>query len=213
MIAADLATHDPSSDTTWHLDEVASESCSSYGPHLWRAVDAEGEVLDWALAKEQEEQAVPALKLDAQAAEEAAGFPRPKLVTDDLRSPAAAAESDLAETRRHERGRWRNDLVSPTRINRPDDEPTRAGTRAVRAAVWRLPSTDAANCNTFYVERHHTSERTGPSLSRSLGDEHVARGGRGRFKKRSGLGIIVLFFQRCDNVLCADDDSHKGDPT
>jgi transposase-like protein len=36
------------------------------------------------------------------------GFVPDKLVTDDLRSYAAAAASDLGITRRHERGRWRN---------------------------------------------------------------------------------------------------------
>src|ERR1700732_1750534 len=55
------------------------------------------------------------------------GFVPDKLVTDDLRSYAAAA-SDLGITRRHERGRWEPRI----RINRPDDENTRCRVSSVR---------------------------------------------------------------------------------
>jgi putative transposase len=65
---------------------------------------------------DQEEQAGGA-QIDAQAAEEY-GFVPDKLVTDDLRSYAAAA-SDLGIAIRHERGRWRNNRAKnshqPTR--------------------------------------------------------------------------------------------------
>ncbi len=45
MIAADLRKRRPKPHTTWHLDEVYLKIDGRLG-YLWRAVDAEGEVLD-----------------------------------------------------------------------------------------------------------------------------------------------------------------------
>ena len=45
MIAADLRKRRPKPYTTWHLDEVYLK-ISGHMVYLWRAVDAEGEVLD-----------------------------------------------------------------------------------------------------------------------------------------------------------------------
>jgi transposase-like protein len=45
MIAADLRRRRPKPDTTWHLDEVYLKIAGRM-VYLWRAVDAEGEVLD-----------------------------------------------------------------------------------------------------------------------------------------------------------------------
>ena len=45
MIAADLRKRRPIPHTTWHLDEVCLKIDGSM-VHLWRAVDAEGEVPD-----------------------------------------------------------------------------------------------------------------------------------------------------------------------
>src|SRR3954471_8431046 len=53
-----------------------------------------------------------------------------KLVTDDLRSYGAAAR-ELGLSRRHERGRWRNNRAR-TRINRPDDGSARCRGSRVR---------------------------------------------------------------------------------
>jgi len=44
-IAADLRKRRPKPDTIWHLDEVYLEIDSRL-VYLWRAVDADGEVLD-----------------------------------------------------------------------------------------------------------------------------------------------------------------------
>jgi putative transposase len=44
MIAADLRKRRPKPYTTWHLDEVNLKICGRV-VYLWRAVDAEGEVL------------------------------------------------------------------------------------------------------------------------------------------------------------------------
>ena len=45
MIAADLRKRRPKPHTTWHLDEVYLK-IDGRMVYLWRAVDAEGEVLD-----------------------------------------------------------------------------------------------------------------------------------------------------------------------
>src|SRR5450759_917420 len=45
MIAADLRKRRPRPDTTWHWDEVHLRIAVRM-VYLWRAVDAEGEVLD-----------------------------------------------------------------------------------------------------------------------------------------------------------------------
>ena len=83
--------------------------------YLWRAMDAEGEVLD-VLVQSKGNKRI-ALKLMRKMLKKY-GFVPDKLVTDDPRSYAAAA-SDLGMARRHERGRWRNNRAEnshqPTR--------------------------------------------------------------------------------------------------
>jgi putative transposase len=71
---------------------------------LWRAVDSEGEVLDVLIQSRRNKRA--ALKLMRKLLKKY-GFVPDKLITDDLRSYAAAAH-DLRISNRHERGRWRN---------------------------------------------------------------------------------------------------------
>ena len=114
MIAADLRKRRPKPHTTWHLDEVYLKIAGRM-VYLWRAVDAEGEVLDVLVQSRRNKRA--ALKLMRKLLKKY-GFVPDKLVTDDLRSYAAAA-SDLGIARRHERGRWRNNRAEnshqPTR--------------------------------------------------------------------------------------------------
>ena len=114
MIAADLRKRRPKPHTTWHLDEVYLK-IDGRMVYLWRAVDAEGEVLDVLVQTRRNKRA--ALKLMRKLLKKY-GFVPDKLVTDDLRSYAAAA-SDLGIAKRHERGRWRNNRAEnshqPTR--------------------------------------------------------------------------------------------------
>ncbi len=71
---------------------------------LWRAVDAEGEVLDVLVQSKRNKHA--ALKLMRKLLKKYTFVPE-RLVTDDLRSYNAAAR-ELGIERRHERGRWKN---------------------------------------------------------------------------------------------------------
>src|ERR1700745_803254 len=83
--------------------------------YLWRAVDAEGEVLDVLVQSKRNKHA--ALKLMRKLLKKYA-FAPDRLVTDDLRSYAPAAR-DLGIEHLHERGRWRNNRAE-IRISRPD---------------------------------------------------------------------------------------------
>src|ERR1700732_2405112 len=113
-IAADLRQRRPKRHTIWHLDEVYLK-IDGRMVYLWRAVDAEGEVLDVLVQTRRNKRA--ALKLMRKLLKKY-GFVPSKLITDELRSYAAAA-GHLGITRRHERGRWRNNRAEnshhPTR--------------------------------------------------------------------------------------------------
>src|SRR6185312_8654627 len=99
-IAADLRKRRSKPHTTWHLDEVYLKIAGRL-VYLWRAVDAEGEVLDVLVQTRRNKRA--ALKLMRKLLKKYAFVPA-KLVTDDLRSYGAAA-SVLGIAKRHERGR------------------------------------------------------------------------------------------------------------
>jgi len=72
--------------------------------YLWRAVGAEGEVLDVLVQSKRNKRA--ALKLMRKLLKKYA-FAPDRMITDDLQSCAAAARDLGAESRR-ERGRWNN---------------------------------------------------------------------------------------------------------
>jgi transposase-like protein len=102
MIAANLRKHRPKPHTSWHLDEIylKIDGCMVY---LWRAVDAEGEVLDVLVQSKRDRRA--ALKLMRKLLK-TFGFVPDRLITDDLRSYGAAAR-DLGIEKHHGRGRWK----------------------------------------------------------------------------------------------------------
>ena len=103
MIAAHLRKRRPRPHSIWHLDEVYLKIDGRL-VYLWRAVDAEGEVLDVLVQAKRNKHA--ALKLMRKLLRKY-GFVPDRLVTDDLRSYGAAAR-DLGIEKHHERGRWKN---------------------------------------------------------------------------------------------------------
>ena len=86
------------------------------------------------------------------------GFVPDKLVADDLRTYGAAA-CELGISKRHERGRWRNNRAENSH------QPTRRRERKTQGfksvgSTQRFFSVHAAAYNTFNVQRHLTSART-----------------------------------------------------
>jgi putative transposase len=146
MIAADLRKRRPKPYTTWHLDEVYLK-ISGRMVYLWRAVDAEGEVLDLLVQSKRNKHA--ALKLMRRLLKKY-GFVPDRLITDDLRSYSAAAH-DLGISARHERGRWKNNRVEnshqPTRRRSARCSASRARAQRKDFSPLTLPSSTSSTSN------------------------------------------------------------------
>ena len=138
VIAAHLRKRRPKPHATWHLDEVYLK-IDGRMVYLWRAVDAEGEVLDVLVQSKRNKHA--ALKLMRKLLKKYAFAPE-RLVTDDLRSYAPAAR-DLGLEHLHERGRWMNNRAENSH------QPTRRRERKMQrfksaGSAQRFLSTHAA---------------------------------------------------------------------
>jgi transposase-like protein len=158
MVAADLQKRRPKPHSIWHLDEVYLK-IDGRMVYLWRAVDAEGEVLDVLVQSKRNKHA--ALKLMRKLLKKYAFVPQ-RLVTDDLRSYGAAAR-DLRLENRHERGRRKNNRAENSH------QPTRRRERKMQrfksvGSAQKFLSSHAAVYNTFNVQRHLTSAQTHRTL-------------------------------------------------
>ena len=127
--------------------------------YLWRAVDAEGEVLDVLVQSNRNTHA--ALKLMRKLLKKY-GFVPDRMITDDLRSYGAAAR-DLGIESRHERGQWRNNRAENSH------QPTRRRERKMQrfkspGSAQKFLSAHAAVYNTFNIQRHLTTRRTHRAL-------------------------------------------------
>ncbi len=199
-IAADLRKRRPKPHTTWHLDEVYLKIDGRLA-YLWRAVDAEGEVLDVLVQTRRNKRA--ALKLMRKLLKKY-GFVPDKLVTDDLRSYGAAA-GHLGIAGRHERGRWRNNRAENSHQPTRRREHKMQGFKSVGSAqrflsksVWKLTDGhfSAADCRPWrrvsWPRRHRSWLR-----SRARGDASgsstrmCARPPSGAAELRSSFGGLI----------------------
>jgi len=157
-IAADLRKRRPRPHSIWHLDEVYLK-IGGRMVYLWRAVDAEDEVLDVLVQSKRNRHA--ALKLMRKLPKKYAFAPE-RLVTDDLRSYGSAARELGLESRR-ERGRWKNNRAENSH------QPTRRRERKMQrfksgGSAQKFLSSHAAVYNTFNIQRHLTSAQTHRAL-------------------------------------------------
>jgi transposase-like protein len=127
IIAAELRKRRPKPHATWHLDEVYLK-IDGRMVYLWRAVDAEGEVLDVLVQSKRDKRA--ALKLMRKLLRKYAVDPE-RLVTDDLRSYRAATSISASTTcTTADDGR----TIGPRiRISRPDGGSARCNASRARA--------------------------------------------------------------------------------
>ena len=168
-IATDLRKRRPKPHSTWHLDEVYIKIDGRL-VYLWRAVDAEGEVLDVLVQSKRDKRA--ALKWMRKLLKKM-NFVPDKLVTDDLRSYGAACR-DLGISHRHERGRWRNNRAENSHQPTRRRERKMQGFKRVSPAISLIP-----RGHLQYLQHSAPSHlrQHAPSLP-SLGHADVARGHR-----------------------------------
>ena len=184
MIAANLRKRRPKPYTTWHLDEVYLK-IDGRMVYLWRAVDAEGEVLDVLVQAKRNKRA--ALKLMRKLLKKY-GFVPDKLVTDDLRSYAAAADY-LGIAKRHERGQWRNNRAENSH------QPTRRRERKMQGfespgSAQKFSLNPRSRLQHFQRPTPSHLRKNAPSLQ-GHGDADVAR------RRRCGVSLT------CQQIWCS----------
>ena len=169
MIAADLRKRRQKPHTTWHLDEVYLK-IGGRMVYLWRAVDAEGEVLDVLVQSKRNKHA--ALKLMRKLLRKYAFVPE-RLVTDDLRDHTAPPSMFLGSNAGMNAGDGKT-IERRIRINQRGGGSARcSGSRArvrPRNSCQRMPPSTTSN-----VQRPTSSHlsQNAPRASR-CGDGHTA---------------------------------------
>ena len=152
--ARTLRRRRPTPDDRWHLDEMFV-SIGGRRLYLWRAVDAEGEVLDILVQPRRDKRA--AMKLMRKLLKKKGVSPG-SIVTDNLRSYSAAL-SELGLGERHETGGRLNNRAENS--HQPVRRRERSWVGFKRpGSTQRFLSAHAAVYNCFNLQRHLISRRT-----------------------------------------------------
>jgi transposase-like protein len=169
MIAAHLRKRRPKPHATWHLGEVYLK-IDGRMVYLWRAVDAEGEVLDVLVQSKRNKHA--ALKLTRKLLKKYAFAPK-RLVTDDCghtpQRPAISASSTCMSAA------GGGTIGLRIRISRPDGGSARCSASRARAprrdsSQPTPPCTTLSTSNAISRQLNHTAcsaPRRGPRGARS----------------------------------------------
>ncbi len=154
VAAANLRRMRPKPSNYWHLDEMVVV-IRGRRHWLWRAVDNEGEVLDFLVQPKRDAKAAVKLMIKLLKRQ---GFAPSRIVTDKLQSYRAAFRR-LKLTAQHDRGLRANNRAENSH------QPVRRRERKMQrfkspGAAQRFLSIHAATYNTFNHQRHILSRPT-----------------------------------------------------
>ena len=164
LVAANLRRRRCNPHSTWHLDEMIV-SIGGKRMYLWRAVDAEGEILEILVQAKRDTRAARRLMRKLLKKH---GLAPAEIVTDRLPSYGAAFR-ELCLSAEHVQGKRKNNRAESSHV------PIRRRERRMQgfhspAGAQRFLSSHAAVYNTFNVCRHLTTAKT----HRILRDEAFA---------------------------------------
>jgi len=144
----------PRPSDTWHLDEMVV-SIQGRRMYLWRAVDSEGEILDFLIQPRRDKAA--ALRLMRKLVRKHGYAPR-LLVTDKLQS-YGAARRQLGLSARHEQGLRKNNRAENSHqiVRRRERKMQRFKSAC---SAQRFLAVQAPVHNTFNLQRHLISRST-----------------------------------------------------
>jgi transposase-like protein len=146
-----LRARRPKPNSAWHLDEMFV-SIGGRKMYLWRAVDADGEVLDILVQSKRDKRAATRLMRKLMRKN---GMSPSALVTDRLPSYGAAF-TELGLSQKHVQGKRTNNRAESSHVPIRRRERKAQGFRSPRSAQ-RFLSVHAAVYNTFSTCRHLVS--------------------------------------------------------